>query len=175
LETASRGAAAAARLRLQDLQETVKVLRQLPTGTPDFASVALARYLAIRAAGYIEAVRDDAADAYVSSRAPDQVVRRVRSGLRTGQGVAPGQLCEFVGSFHADWKTELEAFLSQDDESLKSSLGSLVAARKKIAHGDGETVTAGKALNWADTAQVLGQWLLERFDPNLPAASLVSR
>lgn len=157
------------RLRLQDLHDTVASLKTLPTSASDFTSVALARYLTVRSAGYLEAVRDDCADQYVLKlNTSEQVLRRVRLNLRTGQGVAPSQLEEFVQSFHPGWATELGSLLAKDDQTLKSKLGSMVAARKKIAHGDGEQVTTAKALQWADAAEVIGKWMIERFDPNIP-------
>ena len=164
------------RLRLQDLRDTVDALRTLPSNVSDEVERSMARYLTVRSAGYIEAVRDDAADLYiVASRASDEVVRRIRTNLRTGTGVRPEQLLVFMGSFHAGWRTELSDLLDEDDQKLKASLGSLVAARKKIAHGDGEAVTSGKAFRWAETAEYVGEWIIERFDPDLPASERVIR
>lgn len=80
---------ASLRLRLTDLQETRRALRELPPGVPDFTEMCFARYLAVRSTGYLEAVRDDVADLHVASKASDEVARRVRAHLRTGQGVAP--------------------------------------------------------------------------------------
>lgn len=164
------------RLRLQDLRDTVEALRTLPTNVSDEVERSLARYLTVRSAGYVEAVRDDAADMYiVSSRASDEVIRRIRTNLRTGMGVRPEQMLVFMGSFHAGWRSELSDLLDEEDQKLKASLGSLVAARKKIAHGDGEAVTSGKAFRWAETAEYLGEWLIDRFDPDLPAGQPVLR
>lgn len=160
---------AALKFRLQDLRDTATCLRTVPTSASDTTTVALARYLTVRSAGYVEAVRDDVADQYVALlNSADPVIRRVRQGLRTGQGCAPGQLLDFVNSFQPDWATELKSLLDSDDQRLKNSIGSLVAARKKIAHGDGENVTASRALRWAESAEEVGKWFIARFDPNLP-------
>jgi hypothetical protein len=120
----------------------------------------------VRSAGYLEAVRDDAADLFVSRVALEVVTRRVRQGLRQGQGVAPSQLTDFLKSFHPSWSDEFEAILDADDKLLRNRLGSLVSARKKIAHGDGDTVTVSRALQWSETAEFLGAWLVKRFDPS---------
>lgn len=160
---------ASLRQRQLDLRDTRTALRELPEDAPDFTGACLARYLAIRSAGYLEAVRDDVADEHVAIKSTAEVARRVRKHLRQGQGVTPAQLLDFVGSFDPGWYAELEEILNDDDQALRSSLGALVAARKKIAHGDGESVTVGKALRWSDTAEGLGNWLIRRFDPSARA------
>jgi hypothetical protein len=138
--------------------------------------VALARYTVVRAAGYLEAVRDDVADLFVSRIAVDLVSNRIRSGLRAGQGVRPGQLIEFVQSFHPEWAVEITDFLDDDSvlRNRRSDLGALVNARKKIAHGDGDAVTPPSALRWAATAEEVGGWIIKRFDPGRDFYSRVS-
>ena len=161
------------RQRALDLRNTRQALVDLPGSTTGFTEQCLARYLVIRAAGYIEAVRDDAADQHTSVKASSEVTRRVRSNLRTGQGVAPSQLLEFMKSFHPDWHGELEEFLNANDYELKNKLGALVAARKKIAHGDGESVTTTRAIAWSEAAETIGKWLIRRFDPQLTTSSRI--
>lgn len=85
------------------------------------------------------------------------------SQLRGGQGVAPTQLLEFVGSFDSDWRNDLQQVLSADDLKLKEDLGALVAARKKIAHGDGDNVTEARALRWSDAALTIASNLRRIF------------
>jgi hypothetical protein len=150
--------------RLLDLQSTRSTLRSYSEGD-FFTEQCLARYLTVRSAGYLEAVRDDVADQYCSNKASPQVVSRVRDNLRTGLGVSPGQLSAFVRSFDPGWAEELDALLDDEDGKIKSALGAMVKARKLIAHGDGETVTTSRALVWADVAEALGKWLVVRFDP----------
>lgn len=140
------------RQRLNDLKEVRDVLRELDGNRADAMERALARYLTVRAVGYIEAVRDDLADLYAVEAGNPRLHRRVAHHLRTGLGVAPEQLLTFVGSFDASWRRELEQFLDEDDQLLKDQLGAMVAARKKIAHGDGDQVTTGRALTWTDAA-----------------------
>lgn len=133
---------------------------------PDYVvEQCLARYLTVRSAGYLEAVRDDVSDRFSAAQASPRVVNRIREHLRTGQGVTPGQLLSFVGTFDPVWRIELEALLDQDDGKLRNSLGALVKARKLIAHGDGDQVTVGRALGWSGTAETVGKWLITRFDP----------
>ncbi len=160
---------ASLRQRLIDLQDTRNAVRTMDYATPDTIQRALARYLVVRSAGYIEAVRDDVADNYTQQKGSDEVVRRIRLHLRNGQGVAPTQLLEFTKSFDPNWSSELECLLSRDDNYLRAQLGAMVVARKKIAHGEGENVTASKALAWSEAAEHVGKWLTKRFDPARPA------
>lgn len=159
---------ASVRSRITDLREVSTTLQSLDLKTtPGPLRVAMARYVTVRAAGFVEAVRDDVADFFVERIALDVITNRVRSGLRGGLGARPQQLIDFVGSFHRDWANELTQFL--DDESgtnRRSELGALVNARKKIAHGDGDSVKTLDALRWAATAEEIGDWLIKRFDPS---------
>lgn len=140
------------RQRLNDLKEVQDALRERDGDRTDAVERALARYLTVRAVGYIEAVRDDLADLYAEECGNPRLHRRVTHHLRTGHGVAPEQLLTFIGSFDAAWRRELEQFLDGDDQLLRAQLGAMVAARKKIAHGDGDQVTSGRALTWTDAA-----------------------
>lgn len=154
------------RQRLLDLRQTAADLQTLPSNITVTVEQSLARYLTVRAAGYVEAIRDDVADNYVTVRSPIEVARRVRLHLRTGVGVTPGQLADFVRSFSPTWSEDLETRLSANDGELSQLLGAMVAARKKIAHGDGEQVTAGRALAWARAAEQIGAWMIGTFNPN---------
>jgi hypothetical protein len=126
---------------------------------------ALSRYLVIRSAGLIESIRDDVADLYIREVAHARAHRRITSGLRQGQGARPKQLLDFLRSFDPAWAEEFALFIDQDDARVKDSLGALIAARTKIAHGDGEAVSISHALRWADVAKEVSDWLIRRFEP----------
>jgi hypothetical protein len=72
---------------------------------------------------------------------------------------------DFVRSFDPAWGGELLAWLNADDALRSDRLGALVKARKKIAHGDGERVSTGTALQWAECAADVASWLIAKFDP----------
>lgn len=160
------------RQRALDLKEVRDCLRALDDDAPDALSRALARYLTVRSVGYVEAVRDDLADLYAFVTGHHRLHRRVSYHLRSGLGASPEQLLTFVGSFDNDWRIALEAVLDADDATIRNQLGAMVAARKKIAHGDGEQVTSGKALGWSAVALELGNELSRLFDPAGPASQL---
>lgn len=154
------------RQRQLDLREVQDSLRDLEENQPDAVARGLARYLTLRSVGYVEAVRDDLADLYASVTGHPRLHRRIAHHLRTGQGVTPEQLLTFVGSFDQSWRVGLEGLLDADDQVLRNQLGAMVAARKKIAHGDGDQVTTGKALAWCDAATEIGRHLVFLFDPS---------
>lgn len=153
------------RQRVLDLKEVQECVRNLDEDQPDAVSRALARYLTVRSVGYIEAVRDDLADLHAMVTGHPRLHRRIAHHLRTGLGATPEQLLTFVGSFDQAWRASLEACLDADEQALRNQLGAMVAARKKIAHGDGDQVTTGKALTWSDAALKIGKHLETLFDP----------
>jgi len=153
------------RQREIDLKEVQDCVRNLDVDQPDAVSRALARYLTVRGVGYLEAIRDDLADHYASVTGHHRLHRRIVHNLRIGLGVAPEQLLTFVGSFDKAWRDSLEDVLNADDQTLRNQLGAMVAARKKVAHGDGDQVTTGRALSWSDAALTIGRHLSSLFDP----------
>lgn len=156
--------------RAADLKEVQETLRTLAVDQPDAVERALARYLTLRSVGYLEAVRDDLADLYAAVTGHHRLHRRITAHLRLGLGVTPEQLLTFVGSFDKGWRITMEGLLDADDQTLRNQLGAMVAARKKIAHGDGDQVTSGKALGWSDVALTIGKHLGDLFDPPTPGA-----
>lgn len=126
---------------------------------------ALARYLVVRSAGLLEAVRDDSASLHAKQIGPPRLFNRISGGLRAGQGVRPEQLIAFFKSFDPVWASALTEFLNYNDSKRSNDLGALVSARIKIAHGDGEQVTLRKALSWSDTAIEVSEKIVEIFDP----------
>lgn len=149
--------------RMLDLKELQSVVRNC-SGREPYAPH-LSRYLVVRSAGLIEAVRDDVADQYCKAVSSPRAHRRVTHGLRGGTGVRPKQLIDFVKTFDIDWANDLETWLENDDYNRKDRLGALVASRIKIAHGDGTSVSISQALPWADTALETANWFISKFDP----------
>lgn len=146
-----------------DLVETRKAVAG---SSSDSIQTALARYLVVRAAGYLESVRDDVAEGFADAQASPQVTKRIRRHLRTAVGVQPNQLLDFVNTFDSAWRDELKALLSEDDGRLSSEIGAMVSARKNIAHGDGDSVTVSRAIAWCDASDRVAMWFVKRFDPS---------
>lgn len=152
----------AVRQRLSNHKQLEDAVRAT-TLDDDLLEQSLTRYLVVRSAGLVESVRDDLADEHARAFGLMRLHSRIVSGLRNGLGARPNQLVTFVGTFDAAWASELDAYFGEEDGRRANDLGALVAARAKVAHGDGETVTAGRALQWSGTARDVAQKLIDMF------------
>ncbi|WP_336028800.1 hypothetical protein [Geodermatophilus sp. FMUSA9-8] len=123
----------------------------------------LSRYIVIRSAGFLESTRDTAASQFVASVAPAEVVRRVDDALGRGQGAAPKQLSDFLRTFSPSWATLLDEAFDARDGELRSRVGALIAARKKVAHGEGDPVTLTRALEGCEAAVTVADWIVSHF------------
>ena len=133
---------------------------------PDEVGMALARFLVVRACGYLEAVTEECVSSYTVSRASPQVARYAKSWLGKGRNPSPKNMIDLAARFDQSWAEDLAVLLAADDDLVKRELGLLVDRRNKIAHGAGENITARKALDFADVAIRLADWLIIRFDPS---------
>lgn len=157
------------RLQLKALEQVLKTFDPVKISNGSEIESALVRHTAVQCAGHIESVRDTVADFYCKQQSSPRVARRIQKHLRSGQGVTPGQVEDFVRSFEPEWAAELTLMLNEDSENLGTttadSLGKLVTARKKIAHGDGVSIRSTHAFEWIKTALLVDKWLVTRFNP----------
>ena len=144
----------------------VELVRHPARDQPDAVSAALARFLVVRASGYVEQVAAEACRAFLESKTyvPQSRAFAV-SWFRYGVNPTPDNLLELVNRFDGGWGKELAAFLNADDELLLRELSFLVDRRNKIAHGASEGIGAAKALELSGHARTIGDWFLSRFDP----------
>lgn len=154
------------RQRRADLITIAKTLRQLSWDNGVVPH--MSRYLVVRSAGYLESTRDDCIRRYCQDKAAPTVASHVASFLGTGRGVRPQQLRDSIASFSRSWADDFDAFSDGGDQKRRSELGALVLSRKKIAHGEGETVTMRRALGWSDTALEIADWMIQRYGPTSP-------
>lgn len=149
----------------KSLDEVKKVVKSPDSSQSDEVSRALARFLVIRACGYLEVVAEECCACYAESKSAPRVAGYSRSWLKRGRNPSPGALVDLVGRFGHDWAEQLSDLLNEDDELLKRDLSFLVEKRNKIAHGEGEGVTARKALALTDSALLVADWFVDRLDP----------
>lgn len=156
-------------LEIQNYQKSlndVRVVVERPNSNQsDEVSRSLARFLVVRACGYLEIVAEECCACYAESKSAPRVADYARSWLKRGRNPSPGALLDLVGRFGHDWADELTEVLNLDDELLKRDLLSLVDKRNKIAHGEGEGVTARKALALTESALTVADWFIDRLDP----------
>lgn len=158
------------RLQLKNLEQMLQGFDPARVDNGSEIEAALVRHVVVQCAGHIESVRDTVADFYCKHQSSPRVVRRIQKHLRTGQGVTPQQVDDFVRSFEPEWADDLAAMMRDDPHdtgtSVADSLGKLVTARKKVAHGDGVAVHTKHALEWVKTALTVDTWLVAKFNPN---------
>lgn len=156
-------------LHVQQLPNSLSQVRALvhqpADGQSDDVTRALARFLVVRACGYLEQVVVESVVAFMLSKSHRGVASYGGSWLKGGYNPKPGRLVDLVRRFDAEWADELKAFLDEDDELLQREIAFLVDRRNKIAHGLSETVSTTKSLDLCTNAEHVADWFLERFDP----------
>lgn len=124
----------------------------------------LSRFLTIRAAGYLEITLRTCIEAYVERQASPNVASLVRDVYR-GQSLEPQGLEDRIRSISGEMAEDFREFLSEEDNELRRELGSLRAVRNRIAHGESERIGRRQALNFAETADKVAEWLIAHFRP----------
>ena len=125
----------------------------------------LARFLVIRASGYLEQVIVECFRGHVNEKSGGLVRSFANSWLERSRNPSPSNLLEMVGRFDSSFRDELEQLMAEDDDRLKRELSFLVSARNSIAHGMNEGVNPTRALALAGVAIELGDWFILRFNP----------
>ena len=97
--------------------------------------------------------------------------RRMSSGAALNFAVAElgrsrnpsvDRLLAFVGVFEADWRTELDEFLTQE---RRIAIGSVVGLRTAISHGEPAIITYARIEDYSAAVFAVVEFLAERFDP----------
>lgn len=153
----------AVKQRIRELNELLALVRRT-SRTEEYAPH-LDRYLVVRSAGLVESVRDDVAKEHALAVSPSRTHRRISKSLKKGEGAHPEQLFQFLHTFDQEWANNFEEWLTSDDGQHKNNMAALVSARKKIAHGDGDSINSAQVLCWAETALEIAKWLVNTFDP----------
>jgi len=153
-------------IHLRDsLEATVQLVNRTPRDQPDEVTRALARFLVIRACGYLERVAEEACRSYIRARSTPQIAQYGASWLGRGSNPTPEHLVQLVNRFDSTWATELETTLCADDELLWREIALLVDRRNKMSHGLSEGTGSRMALDLAAHARTVGEWFVVRFDP----------
>lgn len=155
-------------LRVHQLRQDLDNVRGVFTGYTDADPVkaALARFYVVRSCGLIEKVTVECAHVFLEQRSDPRASRYGISWLPWGITSAhPGALVEYVGKFDTEWRSSLEQFLKADDEILWRELAGLVQKRNRIAHGESESVSTTKAVEYGDIARKVCDWIQNCFDP----------
>ena len=149
----------------QAFDRDVALVRRPSRDSGEDEHAALARFLVVRACGYLEQVSEESCKAYIASKSSPQVAAYGNSWFGRGANPTPANLVSLVQRFDPGWADDLQALFDADDGVLSREIYFLVDRRNKIAHGVSESTGAGKALGLAEHSQTVAEWFLVRFDP----------
>lgn len=96
------------------------------------------KYLCVMVSGHIEITLRTLLSRYCDDKASPFVVNYVSDSLKNFQNPKYRKIEELLRKFNPEWANSLEDDL---DESVKSSIGSIVANKNRIAHGEDVTIT----------------------------------
>lgn len=125
----------------------------------------LSRLLVIRATGHIEFTLEQSLVHFASAKSHPHVANYILSTVFHGRTVKPHIFLERIKDIDGSWAEELTSFLNEDDQLLYRELAFMVDRRNKLAHGQNQGIGVRKALDLANVALVIGDWLTETIDP----------
>lgn len=125
----------------------------------------LCRLLAVRSAGHLEFTFDKCLEHFANAKSHPYIAGHVIASLYKGRSVKPNALIDRFRDINTDLAVDLEILLAADDERLRRELAFLVDRRNAIAHGQNHGLRTRKALDLADVALEVGDWIVERLDP----------
>lgn len=150
------------RIRLEELKSLVD---GISLDDEDISSE-MSRFLVIRSCGYVEKVFEDCLIEFTRENSHSFVASHVISAFGKGSNARPDNLLGRAGKFNNAWKSELNKYFDQNENTRENML-KLVEARNKIAHGDSDDTTKRTAIKLADVALELGDELIRIIDPRM--------
>jgi len=132
----------------------------------DDVSAELARFLVVRATGYVEQTFESCLQHFAEEKSHPAVARHVVGGLFHGKNPKSDTLIMRLRSFDEVWATSFGDYLADDDNRAQRELDYMVDRRNRIAHGGSESVNMRKALDLADIAVEIGERLITLLDPH---------
>ena len=153
--------------RLSDLQSLVKSLHELQDCRNEDVVSNLARLLVVRCSGHLEVVSSSCILSFIERHSESVVSDYARNQYKKWQNPTPDNLKNLLSSISNIAREEFSSYMSTERATidLSAEIGSMVKERGKIAHGDNDSVTPRKALQfYQDTVQV-SYWFTEYFKP----------
>lgn len=117
----------------------------------------------IKLSGYVEYCVNRMITGYLEEHSSHRVLAFSRRQAERLTNLNPAKLEQLIASFDADWHHTLQTFLDQDEN--RQSLGNLIGARHKLAHGGDTRATAGILAEYRRVAYETVTLLFELFLP----------
>ena len=138
------GRAEVARLR-QRLDATFKRAGDLPPDSDSELLSDFARYLCVLVSGFLEQATIELLLEHVRNQASPSIQLHVERRLRQFTNANAQRLLELLGSFEADWRREMEAYLVDE---YKDAVDGIVDLKNTISHGRFVGVTIARATDY---------------------------
>lgn len=111
-----------------------------------------AKYLCVMVSGHIEITIRTLLFKYCDDKASPFVVNYVSASLKDFQNPKFWKIEDLLRKFNPDWA---ESLTNDLDESVKSSIGSIVKNKNLIAHGNDVDITFHRLFNYYKDALIL--------------------
>lgn len=148
-----------------NLDQLREVVLDLNKELPPEAVGWLARLLVLRSCGHLEQTVLQCARGYIEGKSGGPVQSFGLTWLTRSRNPSLSALKELAGRFEPTWGEDLDAFLGENDEALRTQLSNLVAFRNKIAHGENQGVNREKALALSVAAEEIADWWIRTLNP----------
>lgn len=139
---AGRANVDAMRRRLKQAMERAKA-----SDLADEVRADLAKYLCVRASGFVERSFVELAARFSDGKAAPAVARFVESRLERTTNLTGAKLVNALTEFDPAWGEQLQAFLDSDEEA-RCALDSVVGKRHRIAHGYDDGLSLRSMEEW---------------------------
>lgn len=123
----------------------------------------LTRLSVIRLSGFIETSVENMINGYLEEHSSYRVLNFGRSQASRISNLNPAKLEALVGNFDGEWRVLLSGFLAEDER--RQTLGNLIDARHKLAHGKSAAVNMLTLERYQELAKEVVNLLSEMFIP----------
>lgn len=135
--------------KIDDLFDLIDQIQKVP-GVPFALAMSIAagltQYICVRVAGLLEQSMRQVFYTYsIQQVGQSPLSTFVSKALERPRNLNGEELCQLVGRFDADWQLQLRGHLQG---KRWDALGSLIANRRRIAHGDPVTVGFHQMQEW---------------------------
>lgn len=154
--------------RLDDLEGLVQSLLEQQESCNDDVVSSLAKLLVIRCSGHLEVTSSSCILCFIERHSESVVSDYARSQYKKWQNPNPDNLKRILSSISNVASVAFSSYMAngKDTVDLSAEIGSMVKERGKIAHGDNDSVTPRKALQFYRATLQVSDWFIDYFRPS---------